>query len=356
MTIKSNLISTITLSDSYFYKKIIKKYQKSRWDLFGFPLMIFSRNIQGIISQKMNIESLISFSFLYMKKKSDHNNAELFNIFFSWFTTEKYMLLQKVKLKLVKNIQDLSEMFKPIQPEPISNAFLTMYMSENEKYGVSFNHSSSYMAENLNFTSQVMQFSSINIGFTPRPAYNVLQSLFIKRSNVSPDNTTSYLPEQLNVRKPSETVNFLQFRPELGLVNSIPLTALSGTKNISFELKNRLTNDPHQNRTSVDRFANENYNYSFIPGTINSLTGKRRTYFTVNNENFIFQNQLKLEQEIEQIKKSIVNTKDSLERSISENNSLERNTKANININHLSDQVYDNIERRIRIEKDRRGL
>lgn len=266
------------------------------------------------------------------------------------------MLLQKVKLKLVKNIQDLSEMFKPIQPEPISNAFLTMYMSENEKYGVSFNHSSSYMAENLNFTSQVMQFSSINIGFTPRPAYNVLQSLFIKRSNVSPDNTTSYLPEQLNVRKPSETVNFLQFRPELGLVNSIPLTALSGTKNISFELKNRLTNDPHQNRTSVDRFANENYNYSFIPGTINSLTGKRRTYFTVNNENFIFQNQLKLEQEIEQIKKSIVNTKDSLERSISENNSLERNTKANININHLSDQVYDNIERRIRIEKDRRGL
>jgi hypothetical protein len=45
-----------------------------------------------------------------------------------------------------------------------------------------------------------------------------------------------------------------------------------------------------------------------------------------------------------------------MEESMSENFSGGKDSEPHLNINNLSDQVYHTIERRIRIERERRGI
>lgn len=74
-------------------------------------------------------------------------------------------------------------------------------------------------------------------------------------------------------------------------------------------------------------------------------------------QNFYFRNQRKIEQEVEEIKKIVVETK----ASVTATNHFspkdwDRAIKQQLDINRISDHVYQNIERRIRIERERRGL
>jgi Icc-related predicted phosphoesterase len=98
--------------------------------------------------------------------------------------------------------------------------------------------------------------------------------------------------------------------------------------------------------------VNKPYHYNFGVDTVNIT--KRRTGLKTGNEIFYFHNQRKIEQEVEEIKRIVVETKEVMkERPIS---LRDMGIKQHLDINRLSDQVYQNIEQRIRIERERRGL
>jgi hypothetical protein len=89
----------------------------------------------------------------------------------------------------------------------------------------------------------------------------------------------------------------------------------------------------------------------------NSMTALSRTVLNKVKEDFYFHKRQNIEQEVEEIKKIIVETKEAVvEKSPSVNFPSEMDIKRHLDINRISDQVYQNIERRIRMEKERRGL
>ncbi|HWP92879.1 MAG TPA: hypothetical protein VNN20_11870 [Thermodesulfobacteriota bacterium] len=89
----------------------------------------------------------------------------------------------------------------------------------------------------------------------------------------------------------------------------------------------------------------------------NSMPGWRRTVFNKDSENFYFHMRQNIEQEVEEIKKIVVETKEAVAvNSKSTNYPGEMDIKRHLDINRISDQVYQNIERRVRMERERRGL
>ncbi len=88
---------------------------------------------------------------------------------------------------------------------------------------------------------------------------------------------------------------------------------------------------------------------------MNPSFGKKRPSFMMKNENYVFNKTRKIEQEVDDLKKMVIETKKTLaEKSISPPS--KNSGKFNLDINSIADQVYMNIERRIRIERERRGL
>ena len=98
----------------------------------------------------------------------------------------------------------------------------------------------------------------------------------------------------------------------------------------------------------------ENHQYSEPAGI---FSFKERPSIGTGGEFIYFNDQRNIEQEIEEVKKIAIDTREELrERSASIHPSGDNDLKKHIDVHWLSDQVYQNIEQRIRIEKERRGL
>jgi hypothetical protein len=105
-----------------------------------------------------------------------------------------------------------------------------------------------------------------------------------------------------------------------------------------------------------NKYSYREHSYNFESGFDNSGVNRERTSYNVNSENFTFQNRRKVQQEVEQIREIVVETTKTLNKSPSSNYPAEAEIKRHIDINRISDQVYQNIERRIKIERERRGI
>ncbi len=74
-----------------------------------------------------------------------------------------------------------------------------------------------------------------------------------------------------------------------------------------------------------------------------------------NKDNFYFHNNRNIEQAVEEVKKIAQEAKETATKGQGKP-SVEMDIRHQVDLNKLSDQVYQNIERRLRIEKERRGL
>lgn len=96
---------------------------------------------------------------------------------------------------------------------------------------------------------------------------------------------------------------------------------------------------------------------NFGSAAANPIVSPVSTVFKAESENFYFHSQQMIEKELNEIKKNIVETKEAVkEKSVPDRSSMDMDIKKHFDINRLSDQVYRNIEQRIRIERERRGL
>jgi hypothetical protein len=88
-----------------------------------------------------------------------------------------------------------------------------------------------------------------------------------------------------------------------------------------------------------------------------SMTEWRKAIFNKNSQDFYFHKRQSIEQEVEEIKRIVVEAKEAVvQKSTSTNYPGEIDIKQHFDINRISDQVYQNIERRVRMERERRGL
>ena len=81
---------------------------------------------------------------------------------------------------------------------------------------------------------------------------------------------------------------------------------------------------------------------------------KEKKSFNLNAGNFHYRDNGQITQEIENIKKIMIETKESV-KSIAMRPSHE-DDKPKVDMNRISDKVYQNIERSIRMERVRRGM
>jgi hypothetical protein len=96
----------------------------------------------------------------------------------------------------------------------------------------------------------------------------------------------------------------------------------------------------------------------FNKGRINNRSGK--DIYKTESGNLYFHNQRNREHKFEELKKTVVETKEAAGETSSPHrflkDDMDKAIKQHFDINRISDQVYQNIERRIRIERERRGL
>lgn len=397
--------SAIPLSDSFFHQKIMNKYQKGIRRVFSFPQMIFSKNSTF---QKMYLDINMRFSF-HKQNKLFHiisENTESFKNTFSWFVNEKFIPRCKIKSTVLKSTQNLYKMVKLIQPESILPFIPAMHDSVNIKTNVF--GSRMVEVENRIFTAPIIYSSRNNEvdPFDPQQVFYRQSNFSWMKNNYPREKTPGSIFISQNVSYPQTVDNGIQqdsrtfsnsflnygnytiIKPQIFPLNSklheengknnfyaykneyfwqlqsnfhhgSPFTFIQSPVLINertFEMRNDTLYNTSQNWTSLDKLHVRNINYNLEAGTVKSLISKRNTYSAGENDNLIFQNQQHMEQKIDQIKKIVGDTKKNIDKSISDNFSREKDSEPHLNIDNLSDQVYHTIERRIRIERERKGI
>ena len=133
--------------------------------------------------------------------------------------------------------------------------------------------------------------------------------------------------------------------------------SLLGNHQVLFNIHKGLFTRAVQNWMVVHKFFIKNDHNRFESGATDSITVRQRNTFETRSEHFYFVKQRKIEQEVDQIKKIVAETKEAMtERSLPTSSYRDMDINQHLDIHRISDQVYQNIERRIRMERERRGL
>jgi hypothetical protein len=397
--VRMHELKTITVSDSDFYKRVIDKYQKGKRNPFRFPMMIFYKNAGRVLSQKISINILLQLYLPNWKivRSLIINSVQNMERLFSWFRTEKIIPQFITKTALLRSVQ----MFRLIRHETASGLLraaqiamnsLSFVRAQPETFG-------GYDRFPKSETSSFSQGQG-NQEIVRRPilgtshkqsrrlmqrlrGWKVLQSLF------SIPNTILYLHDVTDVSTPGFTVNhqFLKYgnyvqtiKSETGKRRTFPVRGMDGRYPSSQKenigeyppvlehkspailpqanfFQNKSSNETFQNWTTVNKPLIKHYRSNFGSNAANSISAHRKTTFETGNEDFYFHKAQTMSQEVEELRKIIVETKETvINKSVSTHSPIEIDMKKYLDMNRLSDQVYQKIEQRIRIERERRGL
>lgn len=388
--------NNIALSDSHFYRRIIDKYQKGEINPLRFPVMIFFKNRGDILSH--NIDVLLQ---LYLPNwkivrsliiKSVQNMERLF----SWLSTGKLIPEFMVKQAVPRSVQSVSKIFTLIQHQTASRLLpagqmpvksLSLVRADPETPG---GHDRVFERKLVRDIPSVFS-SPRNMTLTLR---NGPQPLFPTGDALS-DSLASGI-----ISAPGSTVNRQHFnyanclhirrqiggmkrptascRVSQGSILYIPLSfqrrgnyaqkenlwelhSPAGHKPILPQvnlLQNKSSNKTFQNRTTLNGALIKHYHYNFgAKDVVSSVVNPRRTPFKAGDEDLYFHNQPKIEQEFKEIKKIVAETKEAVaERFSTTRSPVDIDITRRLDMSRLSDHVYQKIEQRIRIERERRGL
>ncbi|NOY65339.1 MAG: hypothetical protein GXO97_08105 [Nitrospirae bacterium] len=327
----------IAMSDLYFHQKVVNKYRLNKTNPFGFPVMLFYKNRGHVLSQKNNMNILLQ---LHLHK-------------------------QDMMSITVKGIQEIKRLFSCFMTEkliPQSVLLSAVHFSAKKK--------------SIFFFIQSMLSRTGNINTMLQPSFSATDAFFYLQRAC---NISSYSERLFNFGKNVQVINpqaqVTSFQ-RLSKTPSIKRTYHSGFEykipamfsqvNLLLDNKARdninkdLFNKTFQNWTTVNKPLIKHHHYSFGIGSdnINYISARQRTAFKMDGEdNFYFHKQRKMEEEFEELKKIVIETKEAVAEKPASTHSLsDMDIKQYFDINRISDQVYHNIERRIRIERERRGL
>lgn len=303
--------------DSYFHRRIFDKYQKGKSNSFGFPLMIFHRNA-GSVLKKINISVSLQ---LYIRV---HNQSimsslvvkKLQNVerLFSWFGAEKFISQIMVKPPLLKSFRDVKNLFPWIRHENVSRLLPIGGILATDIQSIS---------------SQIMN----------------------RTFPLSYDKYGQILSRIRGIRVRSVSGGDMNYP-----------AALQGHKSPATLSQVNLPivgNEALRSWAALSKPSMKRLSYKTGLNTVNSTAVRKRTVFQPLDDDFYFHKHRKIEEEVEKIKKIVVETKEVVMGKSASNDfskEMELTVKRHLDVNRISDQVYQNIERRIRMERERRGL
>lgn len=306
--------SLFNQSRSFFYRKIINKYRKGRRNSFIFPILIFKKNSENAIHKIIDLDFMFGF------------RISTFPLIVKKIQSMKKMLL------LLNNEKSIPESnagkFENTLHQNITQRHFLTQMKVN-KISMSSDIETRKMKRVVSYQNVINNVSYENIKghqtptdrnyFTPQPKIN--------SSTFTTKNRKEHFPVNKQIwRNPLSTNGVLKVQ---GFQNKkiFRQQGIIGLPLMKFPMN--------------------------VPGS-ESSDGKKYS-FHINDEKLHYQDKGEIKKDIEEIKKIMIGTKESIQ-SMGLRASGQENAKPNLDINRISDLVYQNIERSIRMERERRGM
>ena len=338
--------------------------------------MVKSKNLQNKNYEKNTLKSLNSprvyeftsdfFPIEYISKNTISRVSSLKSFFFkaSNITTESKKILNPVFLDV--NVLKSLEVSYPYQF--ISKIFPTEYISTNTISIISLK-SLFFKAENTATRSNKILkplLLDVNSAF-----YRQLTHLVSSKTSMGNLQTLNYANYRqsikshlLGVRTYLESVNPAVYPTIIENTNILKFQSLFEHKSPAIlsrgnSLFNTTTSSisrlffENSNRAILNKPLIKNYYRNFGGGVPIFL--QRRDVYRAGGEDLHFRDQRNIEQEIENIKRIVIETKESM---LDKSKPVfgEADIKRCLDINRISSEVYKNIERTIRMERERRGV
>ncbi len=394
---KMDKLKLISQSDSGFYKKVLNKYQLGKKNCFRLPSMIFLKNKGIALPQKiaMNMSLRLhlydhnKFGVLNTAIKNFHNMSRLF----SWFSEEKYLSNSEFKSLVVDNVLKVSNKFvlgkKVVQSKVFSSIsafarrpFVLKHLFQKEFIDtLSINQ-----RQNINYNFSAQQVKNKFMKHLDLSIYkskekitrNSLKSMnyFLKNLSRISEYTslinregTGIIAHNTYVGKSQEMIN--QSKVFLDIINgnyfSNRFNVNEGfTKNYynkyhKFVQHNAIDKKtpcrPFQLDMTINKPSIKQYHHRYRSDTVYLFPPLNRSHSEIENKEFIYNKQRKITQEFDEVKKVVAKTKYEVrEKFDAINSELNKKSKQDIDIHGISDRVYQNIERKIRMERERIGL
>ncbi len=304
-------IKQIAVSDVVFHQKIIDKYMGDIGKIYKFPMLIFYNSPNNVLFQKNNLHILLGL----------HSNRYLQIIKSAlrpWIVLKEPDKINHFKQLLLYNTTSRSGIHEEVNNKVLySDSFVRSILSFNKV---------------ALFNSQTLDKFSYK-AVVNQQLHNVMKIIhYIRRSYINTkDNTGSY---------PS-TINKNQFLFENEL-------------NILLSKKNLLSNNKvilnNNKRLFYTRYIKQPDVNVFFPR-------HPQIFLNAKNKDFVFHSSQDIEYEVNQIKNSIVEIQKTVaEKTLPVYSSINNDHEQYIDMNRISDQVFQMIDRKIKIESERRGI
>jgi hypothetical protein len=299
---------TITVSDLRFHRRIMDRYRRGKVGLFGFPMMVFYKNTLPILKRVMvGISLRLYFSVLIRNSSSVLRNVWDIGRPSSWFWIEKHVS------PVLKGIQGLSREIRHRFMLRLPNAILSIGW-------VSLLPSLNMLA--LLKSSRVEKWIEMS-----RPFFG----LSVHKQTIRPK-----APEmESSVSGGRGSHSHILFKYGSPAV----LPRLNPHLYKVFRVYNTSINAPRTDASYITQSGGATLNTGVL--------------------DFYFHRQRRIEQEVDEIKRIVIEAGEEIrERSLSHRylGEVDSAIKRQLDIDRISDQVYRNIERRIRMERERRGM
>ena len=329
----------MTVVDSHFHQNIINRYRKGKINIFRSPLLIFLKNKRRISSLKINVNALVNI-FNKISKIFAENTKNAHG---------KNSLLSLIRIKHL--IQQSIFRWYPLEGDHTDRIFLFQYHEKERMQDRGHIWPAGMQNVHLVLNNRTQSTSS----FYPEAVYKVLLQ-------GADQPISQYLKSQHGLQ------NIQRFSYNTGQHFTKTITIPDKT-----DVPSSIIRNIYQMVNNRTQFASllypeavykvilqgaeqtfEKHQYSEPAGI--SLFPDRPSISTAG-EFLYFNDQRNIEQEIEEVKKITIDTREELrERSTSFHPLGDIDLKKHLDVHWLSDKVYQNIEQRIRIEKERRGL
>ena len=340
--------------------KTISSRQKGYFLCKKFPL--FYRYISSIVN---NIEFA---AILYLKNKFFRKTIYFPTLML--LKQKKPLIISKTFTSQLNNIQHIYNLLFNIQiishKNYKSNPKIANYKIY-DKYQLIFKEKNYFY-----LTRFAEKTKPINLVFTKKLKSN--KDIYFEKEKIIPTlnkiyaqfiiSKNSFSQSILHNLKGKHALNYFQdshFAQKQTVLNKdLNLISLQQTNLLSFNLykmdKNKIIK-LRENRYEINK---EKFNQSTHINSYQLISNKHNLYVAnyMPADNFCFYNQRKIAQDIEEIKRIVLGKKEANEEKSFSSHSLRDNInkQVKLDINRLSDQVYKNIERRIRLERERKGI
>lgn len=321
-----------TRSDPHFYKKIVNKYNVGKKKSFTCPILNFYKRSENVLSQRNNNRILIKFH-IYNQNPTYFKNFQGMKELLLPSTTEKFTPKLALSPYNLKNIQCVDQIIQRVQHESVLRLLSFRHSSMNRLAAVSSIKSLFSRVENAIKRTQYAFFPTIT-----NTTYSQSATIFSDYRQINhPRRDHTQIESQTNI-------NNLFNTPSQNWMNLYKYPIMNHHNISSF------------NSHSITSQINNKQNL-YANNDVSIILPKKRNTLQVNNENLVFHDPWDIEYNVDKIKKIVVETKKEVaDKTTSAHSQMDMDLKQHLDINDISEQVYQLIDRKIKIETERRGI